>query len=146
MQLDGKYWYDGIGSTTQEASKADIGFFYLCEKGADNKTLKILNVGETNAFIWNSTFVIPWQLTNVSADKNIFIGLVFQAVQTFIPVIEGGVISKLADNQLPAAQCTYDNVSVQTVFNSSRFTPIDLVVNGIDFGNGSYGSATTPAD
>ena len=70
----------------------------------------------------------------------------FQAVQTFIPLIEDGVINKnMTNNQVPAAECTYDHVSVQTVFNSSHFEEMSLVVNGIDFGNGNYASSTTPS-
>jgi hypothetical protein len=136
------------GSATPQAKK-DIGFFYLCyddtTKGADNKILKPLEVGKTTAFLWNSTFVIPWQLTNTSADKHIFVGVTFQAIQTFIPIIENGSISKLADNQLSADLCTYDSIAVQTVFNSSHFKPIELVVNGLDFSQPQYRPATTPS-
>ncbi|MGN0960735.1 MAG: SipW-dependent-type signal peptide-containing protein, partial [Christensenellales bacterium] len=101
MQLDGKYWYQGVSSASQD-TKTDAGYFYLCETGETTKTLKILNVGETSAFLWNSTFIIPWQLTNVSADKHIFVAVEFQAIQTFIPKMNNGSIVTDADNQLPA--------------------------------------------
>ena len=125
MTLDGKTYFEG----KQQSGTRDGGYFYLCYETADasknilaNKTLKPLNVGDAAAFLWNGTFVIPWQLTNLSADKTIFVAVEFQAIQTYIPLIAGGTINSRADNQLPAGYCYYDDISVQTIFNSSRFT------------------------
>ena len=101
-----------------------------------------LGVKETAVFLWNNTFVIPWQLTNTSADKTLFVGVSFQAIQTFIPKMvtnEGvstGIIDSEANNQLPAIDCTYDSIAVQTVFNSCKFTPIDITVLDTIFGAG----------
>lgn len=137
----------------------DRGYFYLChfedtsKKYADipdretagnenNALLKPLLVNSAAAFLWNSTFIIPWQLTNLSADKYIYVAVTFQAIQTFIPKIgaEGGVdngkINQDPDNQLPADQCTVGSESVQTVFNSSAFGNMNLVVQVDRDGNG----------
>lgn len=136
---DIKYYLDGTSyNTAAEASTStDKGYFYLCKDA--NGEMKPLTVGNAATFLWNNTFVIPWQLTNLSADKYIFVGLTFQAIQTFIPVINNGVISGVADNQLPAASCTYNSDAVQTVFNSCSFTPINTVVTiddeVVDFGD-----------
>ena len=129
MTLDGKQYFEG---TQQTATGSDGGYFYLCYDSATatgaptdtvaNLTLKPLTVGETAAFLWDGVFVIPWQLTNLSADKTIFVACEFQAIQTFIPLIAGGVIDGRSDNQLKPQFCYYDDISVQTVFNSSRFT------------------------
>lgn len=137
-------YHNGV-KTSDSALKPDVGYFYLCQ--SDGVTLKRLSVDESAVFIWNSTFVIPWQLTNLSADKNIFIGLSFQAVQTFIPRIDSGIINDtLAHNQLPYADCKYNNVSVQTVFNSSYFPAISPIVDGVDFSTAEYVKASLPID
>lgn len=141
MELDDKFWFNGVGEDAKPTGTfTDGGYFYLCVETADSKVLKPLEVGKSAAFLWDDRIIIPWQLTNVSADKKIFVGLSFQAIQTFIPIIENGEISKDSNNQLDASSCTYDSEAVQTVFNSCYFTPINLVVDGINFGNGNYGS------
>lgn len=151
--LQGKYYYNGVEVEPAEgqdipAQVEDEGFFYLCY--TDGYTLLPLKVGDKAAFLWNDTFVLPWQLTNASADRAIFVGLSFQAVQTFIPVIDGttGVISKLADNQLKPELCYYNDNSVQTVFNTSVFDPIDTVIGDIDYSDESKGftKATYPSN
>lgn len=141
--LDGKKYFAGL--ITEATSQADAGYFYLCK--TDGSTLKPLTVGETSAFLWNGSFVIPWQLTNASADKHIFIGIQFQAIQTFIPQMNGGSIVASKDNQVSPDDCTYDHASVQAVFNTCYFAPMDLVDTrtNINFGNGSYAGTTTPA-
>ena len=151
--LQGKYYYNGVevmpaeGQTVPEQI-IDEGYFYLCYP--DGYTMLPLAVGDKAAFLWNDTFVLPWQLTNASADRSIFVGLSFQAVQTFIPMIDGttGVISKLADNQLLPELCYYNDNSVQTVFNTSVFEPIDTVINGIDYSDEAAGfqKATYPSN
>ena len=140
--INGENYHNGI-KTSATGELADDGYFYLCE--SDGATLKRLTVEETAVFLWNSTFIIPWQLTNLSADKDIFIGLSFQAVQTFIPRIDAGIINgTLANNQLPYADCKYNNISVQTVFNSSYFTPISTVIEGVDYAGTGYVKASLP--
>jgi len=118
-------------------AQPDDGYFYLCLKGS--KTLAPLTVGQTAVFIWKSKFIIPWQLTNFSADKHIFVGLAFQAVQTFIPIIENGKISTEADNHLASESCTYDSVAVQTVFNTCMFTSINTTIDGVNYGDTTKG-------
>lgn len=145
---DVKYYLDGtIYNTAEEAASAtDKGYFYLCDESGSK--LKSLGVGDDATFLWNSTFIIPWQLTNVSADKYIFVGLTFQAIQTFIPVINAGVISGAANNQLNPDSCTYNNDAVQTVFNSCSFTPIDtkIMINGteVNFAGSGFTSCDSP--
>ena len=163
------YYLDGIkykdathGTNSANATQTDNvttvtdrGYFYLCTDA--NGILKELNVGDAAVFLWNSTFIIPWQLTNASADKYIFVGLTFQAIQTFIPKIElnddgtsKGFIDKTfnndSGNQLDPNSCTYNNIAVQTVFNSCTFTDINtkVVINGetIDFADGNYDVAS----
>jgi hypothetical protein len=158
MQLNGNPYFEGI---QQEATDGDGGYFYLCYDNdaslgdgvtaSTNLTLKPLTVGETAAFLWDGIFVIPWQLTNLSADKTIFIACEFQAIQTFIPLIADGKINgTLADNQLKPQFCYYDDVSVQTVFNSSRFTSkndLSTDVNGKVYANdGNFVVASLPDD
>jgi hypothetical protein len=119
----------------------DGRYFYLCNNGTN--VLKPLNVGDAAAFLWDGTFIIPWQLTNLSADKTIFVALEFQAVQTYIPLIDAnGVISNAYPNQLTADKCIIQDRSVQTVFNSSRFTTMSTLctLNGYDY------SSQTAAD
>ena len=142
--INGDNYHNGIKlSSSVTEDKPDIGFFYLCE--SDGQTLKRLSVEETAVFLWNSTFIIPWQLTNLSADKDIFIGVVFQAIQTFIPRIDSGVINNtIANNQLPYADCKYNNISVQTVFNSSYFPPISTVIGSTDYSAPEYVKASLP--
>ena len=150
--LEGKYYYNGNEVMPTEGESVpdaiiDDGYFYLCY--TDGYTMLPLKVGGLAAFLWNDTFVLPWQLTNASADRSIFVGLSFQAIQTFIPVIStDGVISKLADNQLKPELCYYYDNSVQTVFNTSHFEPIDTVINGIDYSDASQGyvKASLPSD
>lgn len=139
--LDGKTYY--AGAITTETSKADSGYFYLCD--TSGSVLKSLAVGDTSKFLWNGSFVIPWQLTNVSADKHIFVGIQFQAIQTFIPKIENGKIISAKDNQVPPTECTYNHASVQAVFNTCHFDAMSLYDErtGIDFSTG-YASTTTP--
>lgn len=151
--LDGKSYLNGVGYSEGDAnfpaSFADDGYFYLCYRSytatsgdvLTNCVLKPLNVGSTAVFLWNDRFVIPWQLTNLSADKNIYIGLTFQAIQTFVPIIEGGTISKAQNNQLAAELCTYDSIAVQTIFNSSKFKTIDF---GAGFDADDYTSVDKP--
>ena len=149
---DIKYYIDGTASTTDPGTSAggDKGYFYLCTNSTE-KILKPLAVGSSAVFLWNSTFIIPWKLTNASADKHIFVALQFQAIQTFIPKIKTdspGVIVSDPDNQLPDTQCTYDSIPVQTVFSSSNFATIDtkININGnlIDFTNGDYEIVSAP--
>lgn len=172
-----QYYYEGTPYTSQDditnyiqGGAGERGYFYLCYKTSATETiykkddttttaqeqnksgiLKPLKVGNGAVFLWNSTFIIPWTLTNYSADKDIFVVVEFQAVQTFIPEVESnGTINTNANNQLSAEQCFYFSKSVQTVFNSSGFEKPDLTlrvnrdVNGdhvindsdvIDFGN-----------
>ena len=162
--FDGKNYYMGIeradnfivdmdGDGEQDAG--DEGYFYLCM--SDGTTLKPLKVGEDAAFLWNSTFVIPWQLNNFSADKDIFIGVIFQAVQTFIPEMDVAsgkyTIGGEADNQLDDDEGTdgyqhhYNSPEVQIVFNTCRFTAIDTVIGSKDYGDKSkgYTKASAPA-
>lgn len=147
--LDGvKYTYDGSSYTGSDGSThtslkdiTDRGYFYLCIK--DSNQLYELTVGSNATFLWDSTFVIPWTLTNISADKYIYVGVVFQAIQTYIPGINKGIIDSTFDgdtgNQLPATNCTYNNASVQTVFNTCTFSDIPLSVqigdDTINFGD-----------
>ena len=127
----------------------DKGYFYLCESPVG--VLKPLGVKSSAVFLWNNTFVIPWKLTNNSADKIIFVGVTFQAIQTFIPIMNAnGTIMGNANNQLPANQCTYNHQSVQTVFNSCAFEEIetDVNINGtiVHFGNPDlYDTVSTPS-
>lgn len=167
-EADRKYYYEGSSYTTQDLATAantdNKGYFYLCYKSGKGTTvtdknkqsvaitetgvLKSLPVGETAVFLWNSTFIIPWTLTNYSADKNIFVAVEFQAIQTFIPEITNGIISNAANNQLSAEKCYYNDSSVQTVFNSCSFSSMSLIIdteNGtLNFGSGSYAKISTP--
>lgn len=132
--LEGKSTYSESDVNKQELK--DEGYFYLCQKtgvnngiGQTNGYLYPLTVGASSVFLWNSQFVIPWQLTNYSADKYIFVAVEFQAIQTFIPKIENGVINSNPDNQEhdntrsddDPYYVSYDNISVQTVFNTIDF-------------------------
>lgn len=153
---DLKYYLDGNVISKADATDAtveyDAGYFYLCYAnnttnapytGNKDGVLMPLAYTQTAVFLWNDTFIIPWQLTNASADKKLFVGVTFQAVQTFIPKMETtdggvstGIINSDADNQLPYTDCTFDSVAVQTVFNSCNFTPIDTSVLDTIFGAG----------
>jgi len=119
------------GSTTSSSSAIpDGGYFYLCKNASD--VLYPLPVGEAAKFLWDGTYVIPWQLTNASADKTIFVAVTFQAIQTFIPRMSGetgkiGIIDSQANNQLELDYCKYNDRSVQTVFNSSVFASISKI-------------------
>lgn len=145
-----KYYLDGNTLTNKDDTSHDRGYFYLCENkdasGNLSNKMKKLAVGSDAVFLWNNTFTIPWQLTNASAGKYIYVGVIFQAVQTYIPVIDGatGTISQAANNQLPADDCLYNDVSVQTVFNTCTFKEIPLIVNvdgvDIDFGSSDFDS------
>lgn len=166
-----KYYYDGTVYASAPTISAYESYYYLCyPNGAtvtkkDNTTtvvganvLKPLTVGDTANFLWDGEFVIPWTLTNTAADKVIYVAVQFQAIQTFIPLVNqntsamDGVISPgvAGDNQLDPSLCTYDNGGVQTIFNSSNFGAIDLKIyedDGetvkYDFSNGQYNSATS---
>lgn len=157
---DKKYYLDGTTYTPTEDGKytagtdtfdsvsdiTDRGYFYLCKKNSSE--LFSLGVGEDAAFLWDSTFVIPWTLTNLSADKYIYVGVIFQAIQTYIPIISNGVISdafnETTGNKQDASLCTYDNIAVQTVFNTCNFADIPLTVeiNGdpVDFSSSAFDS------
>lgn len=157
---DLKYYIDGqIVTQANAATAVDAGYFYLCYTnneankaytGSKDGVLKPLGRYQSAVFLWNDTFVIPWQLTNASADKKLFVGVSFQAVQTFIPKMETteggistGIINSDANNQLPATDCTFNSVAVQTVFNSCNFTPIDTSVLETIFGeDGDYDSTS----
>lgn len=141
--LDGKTYYAGA-IVPDNTSQTDDGYFYLCDE--NGSVLKSLAVGEDSKFLWNGSFVIPWQLTNTSADKHIFIGVQFQAIQTFIPKIENGSIISSKDNQVPATECTYNHASVQAVFNTCHFDAMSLYDERthIDFSTG-YASTTVPS-
>lgn len=143
MALNGEYWFEGVKATTKDATKVDAGYFYLCN--TDGSTLQSLSVGSEAAFLWDGSFVIPWQLTNVSADKKIFVGVQFQAIQTFIPKMNNGQIISSKDNQLPANECTYDATEVQTVFNSCYFTPMKYIVDGVDYKGSGFTGTTQPS-
>lgn len=143
-----------VGATEVDnvAAVVDKGYFYLCESEAataGNSILKELNVNTSAVFLWNNKFIIPWQLTNNSADKIIFVGLTFQAIQTYIPIMEAdGTINGNANNKLDADECTISSTSVQTVFNSCKFDEIETTVTiggqEIDFSNSSlYDTAST---
>ena len=153
--VDGKQYkdatHDSENSTAEQvtdvAAIKDKGYFYLCTNSTDKKLLP-LSYGESAVFLWNSRFIIPWKLTNASADKHIFVALQFQAVQTFIPKMSAtkpGVIDPSADNQLPEDDCLYDKIEVQTVFSSSNFGEISTTIGGIDFSNGDYDVASKPS-
>jgi len=162
---DLSYYLDGVKSSTPYGSTlTDKGYFYLCyRKGetftqkikstaegakdtdtveqsvttTDTKVLMPLQVNENSVFLWNSTFIIPWTLTNYSADKRIFVAVTFQAIQTFIPeMMDDGTISTAANNQLLPSECTYDDTSVTTVFNSCKFADLDIPDDVKDFGAG----------
>lgn len=145
---DALNYFEGKASPTA-SNEYDRGYFYLCKP--DKETLHPLEA-ETEAavFLWNNTFIIPWNLTNASADRYLFVGIVFQAIQTFIPVIDSdGVISGEANNQTPLADCKYNNHSVQVVFNSCNFKDIDTKITTaegveLDFGNGNYDTTALP--
>lgn len=137
MTINSEKYFAG-SKTESTTAQPDEGYFYLCQP--DGQTLYQLTVGGEATFLWNGTFIIPWQLTNLSADKHIFIGLSFQAIQTFIPRIDSGTINPtLANNQLPFADCKYNNISVQTVFNSSWFRSVSTVIDGFDYSDSSKG-------
>jgi len=155
--LEGKKYKDndqgktGVDVTeVEDVTKVeDKGYFYLCTDSVSGQ-LKELGVTDSAVFLWNNTFIIPWQLTNTSADKIIFIGLTFQAIQTFIPQMNAdGTISGAADNKLPLSGCTYSATAVQTVFNSCNFAEMETTINingePVDFTNRDlYDSATKP--
>ncbi len=126
-----KHYLDGQVYTSEQTAN-DSGYFYLCYDSTTDPSkenvLKPLAQGDEAVFLWNSTFVVPWQLTNASADKIIYVGLIFQAIQAYIPTINSanGTISQAFPNQLSADSCTYNNDSVQTVFNTCTFKSIPL--------------------
>ena len=150
--IDGKYYFNGTGTTTDtHTTDFDDGYFYLCYdpdtlvSGGKNytplnggeafdistrntntgaiDTLYPLAVSSGAAFLWNGTFVMPWTLTNYSADRHMVVIVEFQAIQTFIPKIHQstGLIDTAADNQLEPENCKFYDKSVQTVFNSCNF-------------------------
>lgn len=125
------YQFDGSPYTV-----TDLGYYYLCVGDGSTKVLKELKVGDTAAYLWNSTFVIPWELTNLSADKEIYIGITFQAVQTYIPRVHEVVTSEegvepvtkewqiVSDYENALENPKYDDTAVQIVFNTSRFKTV----------------------
>ena len=161
---------DGQAQLNQKiATEGKRGYFYLCYKptstavinkkdhttavpstttpATEGKTgiLMPLAVSSEAVFLWNSTFIIPWTLTNYSADKDIFVIVEFQAVQTFIPEVEStGVINNAANNQLSAEQCYYYSKSVQTVFNSSGFDAPALTIKTKDGRDIDLGDENSP--
>lgn len=142
---DVKYYLDGQESSTRDDDSYDKGYFYLCKKEGNNDILQPLSVNGEAVFLWNNTFTIPWQLTNFAADKYIYVTLQFQAIQTYIPVIDTqGKISQEADNRQDPGQCTYTDNSVLTVFNSCAFdeVPLKVMINGteVDFGSAEFDS------
>jgi len=158
---DIEYYYEGTkvkdsthDSTNEDATSVtdvtkvlDRGYFYLCHDSSG----KLLPLTRTNTavFLWNDTFVIPWQLTNNSADKILFVALTFQAIQTYIPKISNGIINSDPDNRLPLDECLYNANAVQTVFNSCAFPELNTTinVNGTDItfkNNNNYNCITTP--
>ena len=120
-------------SVSNVTTVTDKGYFYLCKDSLG--VLKPLAYDDDAVFLWNNTFIVPWKLTNNSADKLIFVGITFQAIQTFIPqmVMSGttstGVIWGDPNNQVPEEECTYNSPSVQTVFNSCNFKEIETSIN-----------------
>ena len=130
------YYLDGVSSSTANSTAKDLGYYYLCgnkagettytiASAANNAYLKPLPFGTSNAFLWESSIVIPWQLTNTSASSYIIVEVIFQAVQTFIPNIGSsgatlGVIDKSPTNQVNDP--TVGNSSVQTLFSSCQFS------------------------
>lgn len=142
---DGQTQTDTVSDYTKLTDK---GYFYLCLTKGEDAQLKALGLGEASVFLWNNRFIIPWKLTNASAEKDIFVAVEFQAIQTYIPIINTtGIIDSNPNNQLPEAQCTIKNNSVQTVFNSCSFTPISTVIGDKDYGNSDiYESVTNRAD
>ncbi|MBQ7351736.1 MAG: hypothetical protein IJW59_02570 [Clostridia bacterium] len=152
-ELDDKFYYNGSTKIdgvdiTDATVQSDGGYFYLCTANlAENSVLYKLEVGDTAAFLWDGQFIIPWQLTNLSADKVIYIGVKFEAIQTFIPKMADGKIVTDADNQLPEGQCTISNPAVQTVFNTCTFEQIEYMDeegNTITF-DGTFNSTKAPA-
>lgn len=158
---DIKYYYEGTQYEQADApTDKDRGYFYLCYKRGnhqleDESTLTVsedgilmpLNVTKDAVFLWNDTFIIPWTLTNYSADKLIYVVVTFQAVQTFIPKITNGIISGDANNQLEWNNCKYNNPSVQTVFNSCNFASTaeeEATIKTAFGGEGKYSNISTP--
>ncbi len=149
---DGQTQTDTVSDYTKLKDK---GYFYLCVSEGEDAQLKKLGLGEASVFLWNNRFIIPWKLTNASAEKDIFVAVEFQAIQTYIPIIndgknntiEGTIKSDEMDNQLEDTKCTIKNKSVQTVFNSCYFTPVSTVIGDKDYGNlDIYESVTNKAD
>lgn len=152
------HYLEGQVYDEPQTTSKDLGYFYLCQKTASNATngyLYALEVGESSVFLWNDQFIIPWQLTNYSADKHIFVAVEFQAIQTFIPEINSGLIASRPDNQAhDNTRSTdedpyfvlYNNISVQTVFNSCVFPDVSTVIkiDGVDFDFSQYASQATP--
>ncbi len=155
--LDSQYYYEGTGSGSA-TTDYDKGYFYLCyDLDGPNTGYTPLNGGSTititnrdalyplpistgAAFLWNGQFVMPWQITNYTADKKMFVVVEFQAIQTFIPLIASGTISSAVNNQVAPNDCTFYNPSVQTVFNSCAFASEDLT-NTL---NTTFGAGNTP--
>ena len=141
--LDSQNYFEGTGSNNA-TNNYDKGYFYLCyDLDGSNNTYAPLNggsaititnrdalyplpVGTGAAFLWNGQFVMPWQITNYTADKSMFVVVEFQAIQTFIPQVTAGSISSAINNQVAPNDCTFYNPSVQTVFNSCAFSSQDL--------------------
>lgn len=152
------YYLEGASSSTKQTGD-DLGYFYLCQKTAPNTTngyLYSLPLQTSSVFLWNDQFIIPWQLTNYSADKHIFVAIEFQAIQTFIPEINSGIIASRPDNQAhdntraenseDPYYVLYNNESVQTVFNSCVFPDVSTIIkiDGVDFDFGDYANQAVP--
>ena len=128
----------------------DYGYYYLCYDATSNANLKNvlypLSVGHNAAFLFKNTFIIPWTLTNITADKEIYIGVKFEAIQTFIPRLNNtydsttkgwSIYSAEMDNQADDVitgtgsegyQNFYYSTNVQIVFNTSRFAKIKFTL------------------
>ena len=128
----------------------DYGYYYLCYDKGTSPTLENvlypLSVGHNAAFLFKNTFIIPWTLTNITADKEIYIGVKFEAIQTFIPrlnetydsttkgwSIYSGEMDNQADDVITGTgsdgyQNFYYSTNVQIVFNTSRFAKIKFTL------------------
>lgn len=143
-----KHYFNGK-EVTENTDILDDGYYYLCGgsnediptgDGAEDKAiLKELEFLTAKAYLWDSTIVIPWQLNNGSADAVIVVEVRFEAIQTFIPEISGGVISNAENNRVDDDEVTDDyqvsvgNDSLQTVFNSSDFSSTFTQANGNEY-------------
>ena len=137
-----KYYTNGK-AVTEGTTLIDDGYYYLCggnkeslpsSTNPDKAYLKELAYLNDNTFLWDSRIIIPWNLTNTSADAIIVVEVRFEAIQTFIPKITDGIISTDANNRVDdyiatgdsagkdGYQVSVNNASLQTVFQSSDFS------------------------